>query len=44
MDEEPVPLREEKQRIAVCEGYFRVALVPTVEDCERAATILKGLG
>ncbi len=25
------------------EGYVRLALVPTVEDCERAATILRGL-
>jgi acetylornithine aminotransferase len=25
------------------EGYVRFALVPTVEDCERAATILRGL-
>jgi acetylornithine aminotransferase len=25
------------------EGYVRVALVPTVEDCERAATILRSL-
>jgi N-succinyldiaminopimelate aminotransferase len=25
------------------EGYVRVALVPTVEDCERAAAILEGL-
>ena len=26
------------------EGYVRVALVPTVEDCERAATILEAIG
>jgi N-succinyldiaminopimelate aminotransferase len=26
------------------EGYVRLALVPTVEDCERAAAILRGLG
>jgi len=26
------------------EGYVRIALVPTVEDCERAAAILRGLG
>jgi acetylornithine aminotransferase len=25
------------------EGYVRIALVPTVEDCERAATILRSL-
>jgi succinyldiaminopimelate transaminase len=25
------------------EGYVRIALVPTVEDCERAAAVLKGL-
>jgi acetylornithine aminotransferase len=25
------------------EGYVRIALVPTVEDCERAAVILRGL-
>jgi acetylornithine aminotransferase len=25
------------------EGYFRLALVPTIEDCERAAAILRGL-
>jgi aspartate/methionine/tyrosine aminotransferase len=25
------------------EGYVRIALVPTVEDCERAAEILRGL-
>ncbi len=25
------------------EGYVRLALVPTLEDCERAATILRGL-
>ena len=25
------------------EGYVRIALVPTVEDCERAAAILRGL-
>jgi succinyldiaminopimelate transaminase len=25
------------------EGYLRIALVPTVEDCERAASILRGL-
>ncbi len=25
------------------EGYVRFALVPTVEDCERAAAILRGL-
>ena len=26
------------------EGYVRLALVPTVEDCERAAAILRKLG
>ncbi|HST26356.1 MAG TPA: aminotransferase class I/II-fold pyridoxal phosphate-dependent enzyme [Gaiellaceae bacterium] len=26
------------------EGYVRIALVPTAEDCERAAEILRGLG
>ncbi|HEX3455401.1 MAG TPA: aminotransferase class I/II-fold pyridoxal phosphate-dependent enzyme [Gaiellaceae bacterium] len=26
------------------EGYVRFALVPTVEDCERAAAVLRGLG
>jgi acetylornithine aminotransferase len=25
------------------EGYVRIALVPTIEDCERAAAILRGL-
>jgi aspartate/methionine/tyrosine aminotransferase len=25
------------------EGYVRIALVPTVEDCERAATILRSV-
>jgi acetylornithine aminotransferase len=26
------------------EGYVRLALVPTAEDCERAAAVLRGLG